>query len=82
MGFTTTNIRYRRISIVKNRAELAALEMKEEKSRLISAGVWGAIFVFSSFMAVIAIMCTILFLFWEQRLYVAIGVWLFVSLVQ
>jgi uncharacterized membrane protein YqjE len=62
------------VSILKNRTELAALEVKEEKSRLISAGVWGAVFIFSSLLALIAIMCTALFLFWEQRLSVAIGV--------
>ena len=60
-------------SIFKNRAELAALEMKEEKSRLIAAAVWGGIFIFSSFLAIIAIAFTLLFAFWEQRLYVAIG---------
>ena len=61
------------VSILKNRAELATLELKEEKSRLISTAIWGGVFVFSSFMAIIAIACTILFIFWEQRLYVAIG---------
>lgn len=65
------------VSIVKNRVELATLELKEEKSRLISAVVWGGVFLFSSFMAVIAIACTALFVFWEQRLYVAIGLLVF-----
>jgi uncharacterized membrane protein YqjE len=60
-------------SIVKNRIELAALELKEEKSHLLSAAVWSAIFLFSSFLAVIAVTCTLFFLFWEQRLFVASG---------
>lgn len=64
-------------SIIKNRAELAALELKEEKSRLVSTAIWGGVFVFSSFMAVITIACTLLFLFWEQRLFVAIGLLVF-----
>jgi uncharacterized membrane protein YqjE len=61
------------MSICKNRAELAALEMQEEKSRLISSAVWGGVFIFSSIMAVIAISWTLLFFFWEQKLNVAIG---------
>ncbi len=61
------------VSIVKNRVELATLELKEEKSRLVSAAVWGGIFMVSTFMAVIAIACTVLFMLWDQRLYVAIG---------
>lgn len=61
------------ILIIKNRVELAGLELKEEKSRLVSATIWGGVFVVSSFMAVIAIASTMLFLFWEQKLYVAIG---------
>ena len=58
-------------SMVKNRAELAMIELQEEKSRLISAAIWGGVFAFSSFMAVIAIAFTLLFKFWDQRLYVA-----------
>jgi uncharacterized membrane protein YqjE len=65
------------ISIVKNRVELATLELKEEKSRLISAAVWGGIFLFSSFMALVAVACTALFVFWDQRLYVAVGLLIF-----
>ena len=61
------------LSIVRNRVELGALELKEEKSRLISSAVCGGIFIISSFMAFISIICTLLFLFWEQRLFVAIG---------
>lgn len=61
------------MSIFKNRAELAVLELKEEKSRLISAAVWGGIFIFASIMAIIAISATLLFYFWDQKLYVAIG---------
>ena len=61
------------LSIVKNRVELAALEVKEEKSRIISSAIWGAVFIFSSLMAFISITCSILFVFWEQRLVVAGG---------
>lgn len=61
------------VEMVKNRVELATLELKEEKTRLISAAIWGGVFIFSSFMAIIAIASTLLFVFWEQRLYVAIG---------
>ncbi|MEO7297008.1 MAG: phage holin family protein [Verrucomicrobiota bacterium] len=61
------------VEMVKNRLELATLELKEEKSRMISAAIWGGIFIFSSFMAIIASACTFLFIFWEQRLYVALG---------
>lgn len=61
------------MSILKNRGELAALELKEEKSRLISSAIWAGIFIFSSVMAVISIFCTLLFYFWDQKLSVAIG---------
>jgi uncharacterized membrane protein YqjE len=61
------------ISMLKNRVELATIELKEEKSRLTSVAIWGGVFVFSSFMAVIAITCTTLFVFWEQRVWVAVG---------
>ncbi len=61
------------VLILKNRVELATIELKEEKSRLISAAIWCGVFLFSSVMALIAITFTFLFLFWEERLYVAIG---------
>ena len=61
------------ISIAKNRLELASLELKEEKARLTSAAVWGGVFVVSTLMAIIAIACTLLFLFWEQKQFVALG---------
>ncbi len=60
-------------SMLSNRAELAMIELQEEKSRLISVGIWGALFVVSLFMAVIAISGALLFAFWEQRVAVAIG---------
>ncbi|MEO5803092.1 MAG: phage holin family protein [Verrucomicrobiota bacterium] len=60
-------------AILKNRVELAGLELKEEKSRLVSAAIWAGAFLFSTIMAVIAIALTLLFFFWEQKLYVAIG---------
>lgn len=61
------------LSIFKNRAELAAIELKEEKARLVSAAIWSGMFIFSSVMAMIAISCSLVFFFWEQKLYVAIG---------
>jgi uncharacterized membrane protein YqjE len=65
------------VSIFKNRAELAVLEMKEEKARLISAAIWGGLFIFSSVMAMIAISGTLLFYFWDQKLYVAVAILVF-----
>lgn len=59
--------------ILKNRAELAAIELKEEKANLISAAIWSGVFIFSTMMAAIAISCTVLFAFWEQKRNVAIG---------
>lgn len=61
------------ISLLENRGELAVLELKEEKARLISAAVWGGVFIFSGLMAIVAISCTLLFFFWDQKLFVAIG---------
>jgi len=61
------------IALLKNRAELAILELQEEKARLISASLWGGLFIFSSLMAVMAMTCTLIFLFWDQKLNVAIA---------
>lgn len=61
------------MSILKNRAELAVLELKEEKSRLVGAAVWVGVFIVSSMMAIIAIALTLLYYFWDEKLNVAIG---------
>ena len=60
-------------SMAKNRAELAMIELEEEKARLTSVAIWGALFVVCTFMALIAVTGTVLFAFWEYKLYVAGG---------
>lgn len=64
-------------SILKNRAELAAIEWKEEQFRVVSGAIWGGVFLFSSFMAIMTIACTFLFIFWEHKLSVAVGFLIF-----
>ena len=64
-------------SMLKNRVELAKVEANEEKMRLASAAIWGGIFLFASFMAFISIAITLCFIFWEYRLYVAAGLFVF-----
>lgn len=64
-------------SMLKNRVELAKVEANEEKMRLASAAIWGGIFLFASFMAFISSAVTLFFLFWEQRLFVAAGLFVF-----
>jgi uncharacterized membrane protein YqjE len=61
------------IALVQNRLELVALELQEEKSRAISIIVLGATLIFLGFMGVIALMLTLVFLFWEHALIVMGG---------
>lgn len=68
------------VSIFKNRVELAAVELEEEKARLLVGTMWGGVFILASFMAVIAIVSAVLFFFWEQRLGVAIGLFAFCAI--
>ncbi len=64
-------------AMLKNRLELAKIEANEEKVRLASAAIWGGIFLFASFMAFISIAGTLFFIFWEHRLCVAAGLFVF-----
>ena len=61
------------LAILHNRLELAAVEFQEEKSRLAAIFLWAAILVFFGIMSVVALMVMTIFLFWENRLAVAIG---------
>jgi len=61
------------IALIQNRLELAGLELQEEKSRAISILVFAAATVFLTFMSVIALMFTLVFVFWEHALLVMGG---------
>ncbi|MBA4150227.1 MAG: phage holin family protein [Verrucomicrobia bacterium] len=61
------------LAILQNRLELMAIEFKEEKSRVASLGIWAAALMFLGFMAVVALMLTLTFIFWEQRVAVMGG---------
>ena len=61
------------LAIVHTRLELVAVEFQEEKSRLAAIFIWAAILVFFGIMSVVALMVMTIFLFWENRLAVAIG---------
>ncbi|MDQ6630220.1 MAG: phage holin family protein [Verrucomicrobiota bacterium] len=61
------------VAIVQNRVELVAVELREEKSRAIGIIIWAAVLIFTSFMALVAIMLTLVFLFREQAVYILGG---------
>jgi uncharacterized membrane protein YqjE len=61
------------VAILQNRLELLALELKEEKGRVTSLIAWGAALVFLVFLGFVALMFTLSFIFWEQRVAVMGG---------
>ena len=61
------------LAILQNRLELIAIEFKEEKGRVVSLGIWAAALIFLGFMAIVALMLTLTFIFWEQRVAVMAG---------
>lgn len=61
------------LGIVQNRMELLAVELREEKSRLISVAVWAGAMVLLGFLSLVAIMFTLTLIFWEQRIAVMGG---------
>jgi uncharacterized membrane protein YqjE len=61
------------IAILQNRIELAALELNEEKARLVSILVWAAAAIFLGIMTTIAIMFTVVMALWEHALWVLAG---------
>ena len=61
------------LAILQNRLELLIIEFKEEKSRVISLGVWAAALIFLAFLGIVALMLTLTFVFWEQRVAVMAG---------
>jgi uncharacterized membrane protein YqjE len=61
------------VAVLQNRLELMAIELKEEKGRAMSMAIWGASLIFLGFMTIVALMFTLTFLFWEQRIAVMGG---------
>lgn len=69
------------LGIIHNRIELLGIELKEEKTRLISVLVWGIAGVFLAVITVIMLTLTIVSLFPEDNLPLALGVCTLVYLV-
>jgi uncharacterized membrane protein YqjE len=65
------------LALVHNRVELASVELREEKSRLMSMVVCGALGVFLAFMTVVVLTFAVVVAFWENALMVLIGFALF-----
>lgn len=66
------------MAIARSRLELAAVELQEEKHRLIQMLIWASAAIFSGFMAFILVNITVVYLFWETaRLTVLIVLTLF-----
>jgi uncharacterized membrane protein YqjE len=61
------------LAIVHNRLELAAIELQEEKSRIVATLIWAALLIFFAFMTFVAVMITAILLFWDNRVAVAGG---------
>jgi len=68
------------LASVQNRAELAAVEFKEEKDQAIELMLWAMVVFFFAMMAAIMLTATVIFAFpGDQRVYVA-GVFAFLYL--
>ncbi len=65
------------LAIVANRIELVALEFQEEKARAFSLVAWGAFMVLAIFMVMISISFLLVVAFWDQALWVLLGLSLF-----
>lgn len=61
------------VAILQNRLELITIELKEEKTRAVSLVIWGASLAFLGFLGLVALMFTLAFIFWEQRVAVMGG---------
>ncbi len=62
------------LCIIKNRLELLAVELQEEKGRLVAVLAWAAAAIFCSVIAIIMVTLTIVYLFWEEaRIFVLAG---------
>lgn len=61
------------LAVFESRVELLMVELKEFKGRVVSLIFWGAALVFLGFLAVVAIMATVVFALWDQALAVLIG---------
>ena len=78
------------LATVQNRAELAAVEFKEEKDHALELMLWATVVFFFAIMTGIVLTATIIFAFPEDRriyvagvfavLYLAGGVWAFLGL--
>ena|SRR2546422_62425 len=74
LGTLATRLARTGLGLLRNRAELFALEWEEERARLIELLVWGVGLVFLAFMAMMLITATIIFLVPQEfRVYVAAG---------
>ena len=54
------------LGTVHDRIELVAIELQEEKHRLIQTFIWISVAVFTGMMALVFISLTVVYLFWEQ----------------
>ena len=74
LGTLATRMARTGMGLLRNRAELFALEWEEERVRILELVVWGIGLVVSALMAMILVTATIIFLVPEDyRVYVAAG---------
>ena len=61
------------LAVFHSRVELFAIELKEAKIRALSVIICAYVLIFLSVMMLVALMGTVVFLFWDQALAVLIG---------
>lgn len=61
------------LAVFQSRVELIAVELKELKGRALAVVGWGVALIFLSFLTMVAIMATVVFLLWDQALAVLVG---------
>src|SRR5687767_14067490 len=59
------------LGILQNRLELIAVELKEEKSRVLSVFILGGAILFLAVLGLVALTFTAIAAFWEQRVIVS-----------
>lgn len=59
------------LGILQNRLELAAVELKEEKSRILSVFILGGAILFLGVLGLVALTFTAIAAFWDQRVIVS-----------
>lgn len=61
------------VAIIQNRFELLTLELREEKERVVGIAIWGGVMAVCAFMALITLSFLLVVAFWDQAVWVLLG---------